>query len=132
MKTPTYSIGDTIPHGTWYGDLFNMGLATPASYVVPNTEIRCTHNSIDCIASNGNVVSRTIMWNDNWVPSYPKDGSTRCGTATMVDQRVLSETMERFGRKLAFFIRLQIWDREKDYGDYSKSERTFFFIEWEY
>jgi hypothetical protein len=115
-----------IPYGTWHGDYHSTGMAIPAAYTVPDTEIRCTHESIDLITSGGDIVSRTLMWNDNWTPSHPKYGSTRCGTVTMIDQRVLSEAMERLGRRLALFIRLQIWDREKDYGDYSKSERTFF------
>ena len=106
-----------------------MGLRIPAPYTIPNTEIRCTHESIDCIASDGKVVSRTRIWNDNWAPPHPKGGSTRCGTATMIDQEVLAEAMERLGRKLAFFIRLRIWDREKEYGDYSESKRTFFLLD---
>jgi hypothetical protein len=44
----------------------------------------------------------------------------------MIDQEVLAKAMERLGRKLAFFIRLRIWDRDKEYGDYSESKRTFF------
>ena len=101
----------------------------PAPYTVSNTEIRCTQESIDCIASDGKIVSRTWIWNDNWTPSYPKEGSTRCGTATMIDQQLLTEAMERLGRKLAFFIRLSIGDREKEYGDYSESKRTFFLLD---
>jgi len=115
-----------IPFGTWQSDYFAMGLRIPAPYTIPNTEIRCTHESIDCICSDGKVTSRTRIWNDNWTPSYPKGGSTRCGTATMIDQEVLAKAMERLGRKLAFFIRLRIWDRDKEYGDYSESKRTFF------
>jgi len=118
-----------IPFGSWQGDYMNLGLTIPAPYTIPNTEIRCTHDSIDCIASDGKVVSRIRIWNDNWTPSHPKGGSTRCGTATMIDQELLAEAMERLGRKLAFFIRLRIWDREKDYGDYSESERTFFLLD---
>ena len=38
----------------------------------------------------------------------------------MIDQEVLVEAMERLGRKLAFFIRLRIWGREKEYGEYSE------------
>ena len=71
------------------------------------------------------VASRTRIWNDNWTHAAPKGGSTRCGTATMIGQEVLAEAMERLGRKLAYFIRLRIWDREREYGDYSESERTF-------
>jgi hypothetical protein len=49
----------------------------------------------------------------------------------MIDQVVLAEAMERLGRKLAVFIRLRIWDREEEYGDYSESERTFFLLDSE-
>ncbi len=118
-----------IPFGAWQGDYFGMGLKLPAPYAVPNTEIRCTHESIDCIASEGKLASRTLIWNDNWAPPHPKGGSTRCGTATMVDQEMLAKAMERLGRKLAFFIRLRIWGREKEYGDYSESKRTFFLLD---
>ena len=115
-----------IPYGTWQSDYLSMGLRIPAPYTAPDTEIRCTHESIDCITSDGKVGSRTLIWNDNWVPPHPKGGSTRCGTATMIDQEVLAEAMERLRRKLAFFVRLRIWDREKEYGEYSESKRTFF------
>ena len=118
-----------IPFGTWQGDYFRLGLRVPAPYAVPNTEIRCAHDSIDCVASDGKVVSRTRIWTDNWTPPHPKGGSTRCGTTTMIDQELLAEAMQRLGRKLAFFIRLRIWDREKEYGDYSESERTFFLLD---
>ena len=116
-----------MPFGCWQGDYMNLKI--PAPYTVPNIEIRCTNESIDCIASDGKVASRTRIWNDNWTPLHPKGGSTRCGTATMIDQELLAEAMERLGRKLAFFIRLRIWDREKEYGDYSESERTFFLLD---
>src|SRR5207244_4325794 len=115
-----------IPFGTWQGDYFRMGLRVPAPYAFPNTEIRCAHESIDCVASDGKVVSRTRMWTDNWTPPNPKGGSTRCGTTTMIDQELLAEAMQRLGRKLAFFIRLRTWSREKEYGDYSELQRTFF------
>jgi hypothetical protein len=118
-----------MPFGCWQGDYMNLGLTIPAPYTVPNTEIRCTHESIDCISSDGKVTSRTRIWNDNWTPAHPKEGSTRCGIATMIDQEVLAVAMERLGRKLAFFMRLRIWEREKEYGGYSESERTFFFLD---
>lgn len=119
----------SLPFGTWQSDYFSMGLRVAASYTVPNAEIRCTHESIDCIASDGKVASRTLIWNDDWAPPYPKGGSTRCGTATMINQEVLAEAMERLRRKLAFFIRLRIWSREKEYGEYSESERTFLLLD---
>jgi hypothetical protein len=115
-----------MPFGCWQGDY--MKFKIPAPYTVPNTEIRSTNESIDCIASDEKVVSKTLIWNDNWTPLYPRGGSSRCGTATMIDQELLTEAMERLERKLAFFIRLRIWDRDKEYGDYSESERTFFLL----
>lgn len=118
-----------IPFGTWQSDYFSMGLSIPAPYAVPNSEIRCTNESVDYIASDGKVASRTRIWNDDWTPSHPKGGPTRCGTVSMVDQEVLTETMEQLGRRLAFCVRLRIWDREKEYGGYSESECTFFLLD---
>lgn len=115
-----------IPFGTWQSDYFSIGLKIPAPYTVPNTKILCTHERIDCITSNGKIASSTRIWNDDWTPTYPKGGATRCGTAAMIDQEVLAEAMERLDRKIAFFVQLRIWDREKEFGDYSKSKRTFF------
>jgi hypothetical protein len=118
-----------MPFGTWQGDYFHMGLMIPAPYTATNTEIVCKQESIDCIAFDGKVISKTGIWNDNWMPTHPKGGSTRCGTATTIDQEVLAETVERLGRKLAYFIRLRIWNREKEYGEYSESERSFFLLD---
>jgi hypothetical protein len=118
-----------IPFGHWHGDYHALGLTIPAPYTIPDTVIHCTHGSIDCITSDGKVCARTLVWNDNWVPAHPKEGSTRCGTVTMIDQEVVAGAMERLGRKLAFFIQLRIWDREKEYGNYSESERNFFLLD---
>jgi hypothetical protein len=120
-----------IPFGTWQSEYFAMGLRTPASYTVPGVEIQCTHDGIECIAADGKVTSRTQIWNDNWMPQHPKGGSTRCGTATMIDEKVLAEAKERLGRKLAFFVQLRIWEREKEYGDYSESKRNFLLLDTE-
>jgi hypothetical protein len=119
-----------MPFGTWQSDYFAMGLKIPAPYTAPDIEIQCTHESIDCISSSGKVVSRTWMWNDDWVPHYPKQGSTRCGSAVMIDQKVLTEAMERLGRKLAFFMRLRTWDRYKEHGNYLESQRTCFLTDF--
>jgi hypothetical protein len=118
-----------IPYGTWQHDYFSMGLRIPAPYTISDTDIRCTHDSINCITADGKVGSRTLIWNDNWLPPHAKGGSTRCGTATIMDQELLAEAMGRLRRKLGFFMQLRIWDREKDYGDYSESKRTFFLLD---
>lgn len=118
-----------MPFGIWQSDYLSIGLRISTPYIVPNAELRCTNHSIDCIASDGRVASRTQIWNDNWSPSYPKDGSTRCGTATMLDYEILEKAMKRLRRKLAFFIRLRNWTREKEYGDYTETEHTFFLLD---
>jgi hypothetical protein len=118
-----------IPFGTWQSDYFSMGLRISASYTVPNTEIRCTRESIDCIAPDGKVASRTRIWNDDWAPTYPKEGSTRCGTATMIDEAMLVAAQRRFGRNLAWVASLRIWDRKTEYGEYAESRRTTFVLD---
>lgn len=118
-----------IPRGTWQNDYFSMGVRVPASYIVANIEIRCTQESIDCIASDGKAISRTRVWHDDWMPRYPKNGSTRCGTTTLIDQDVLAEAMKRLNRRLAFFVHIRTWERAKAYGDYLESQRTFFFYD---
>jgi hypothetical protein len=49
----------------------------------------------------------------------------------MLDEKVLAEAKERLGRKLAFFVQLRIWEREKEYGDYFESKRNFFLLDTE-
>jgi hypothetical protein len=112
-----------MPFGSWQGDYLSLGFAIPASYVIEGTHIACASEGID-LKTEGAVVATTRLWNDAWTPSHPKGGTTRCGMATMMDSATLNEAQVRLGRKLAFFVRLQIWDREKEYGDFAASERS--------
>lgn len=118
-----------LPFGIWQGDYFRVGLAIPASYTVPEAKIRCSKESIECMSSDGKIVSRTAVWNDDWTSMSPKGGSTRCGSATVIDREVLDKAMVRLQRKLAFFVRLRIWSREKDHEEYTESARTFFLVD---
>ena len=118
-----------IPFGTWQSDYLSMGLRISAPYTVPSTEIQCTRESIDCITPDGKIASRTRIWNDNWAPPYPKEGSTRCGTETMINEAVLAAAQRRLGRNLAWFASLRIWDRRKEYGEYAESRRTTFVLD---
>ncbi len=118
-----------IPFGAWQSDYFGTGLTIPAPYTVPGTEIRCTNKSIDLVASNGKLISRTHIWNADWTPQYPKGGSTRCAVATMIDREAIAAAETRLSRRLAWFARLRIWGRETDYGDYSESQRTIFVLD---
>jgi hypothetical protein len=44
--------------------------------------------------------------------------------AAMVDTARLDEAQVQLGRKLAFFAWLQIWDQEKEYGDFKALQRS--------
>jgi hypothetical protein len=116
-----------IPFGTWQSDYLQLGLRIPAPYMIPDAEVRCSSNSIDCVLPEGKVVSETSLWNDDWIPTHPKESPTRCGTATMINREIVEDGSKLLGRELAFFARLQIWDRDGDYGTYEQSERTLFF-----
>ena len=118
-----------IPFGCWQGDYLSAGLTIPAPYTTGHTDIRCTSESIDLVASGGARISQTRMWNDEWTSPHPKEGSTRCGVATTIDEAVLAAAQERLGRNLAWFARLRIWDRKTEHGDYSESPRTAFALD---
>jgi hypothetical protein len=112
-----------IPFGCWQGDYISLGIAIPAPYVIGGTHIACTSEGVE-LRTEGVVVATTRLWNDGWKSSYPKGGNTRCGMATMMDTARLNEAQVRLGRKLAFFVQLKIWDREKKYGDFKEMQRS--------
>lgn len=118
-----------IPFGTWQSDYISIGLPIPANYTASGTEIRCTRKSIDLVASDGKLISRTSIWNDDWTPQYPRGGSTQCAVATMIDVETLAAAETRLSRRIAWFAKLRTWDRETQYGDYQESEQTAFFYE---
>lgn len=113
-----------VPFGGWHGDFFSLGLTIPAPYVVEDTQISCTAEGIDLMSRDEGLASTTRVWNDGWTPSHPKGASTRCGVVTMMDASRLEEARIRLDRRLALFVRLRVWGREGDYGDYMESERN--------
>jgi hypothetical protein len=113
-----------MPFGCWHGDLFNVGLTIPAPYVVKDAQISCTADGIQLKSRDGKLLSTTRVWNDGWTPPHPRGGSTRCGVVTMMDASCLEEAQIRLVRRLALFVRLQIWDRETDFGNYSESQHN--------
>lgn len=118
-----------VPSGTWHGDYFYMGVRVLAPCIFPGIEISCTSESINCLDADGGVLAESRIWHDNWTPAHPKGSSTRCGISTMVNQEILDRALEALDRKLAFFVQLQTWSRESDYGPYQESQASIFLLE---
>lgn len=115
-----------IPFGSWQGDYLNTGLAVPATYITGDAGMTCTNEGINLISPEGTLVSQTSVWNDQWVPQYPKTGSTRCGMAVMMNEGVLNVAQRKYERALAWVVKLHVWQRESEYGEYRESVRSAF------
>jgi hypothetical protein len=112
------------PYGYWQGHYFATGMPVPASYVLPSpTDLRCTRDVLELVHS-GRTIAKTAFWHDRWSPNYPREGHTRCGVCAMLDPSMLDATMKRLGCKLVWKAHIRLWQRERDYGDYTLLEKT--------
>jgi len=118
-----------MPFGAWQGDVLSAGLKVPAPHVVGTAHVRCSQDAIELVGPADDVLARTLTWNDRWSPSYPRGGNTRCGIATLLDEATLNAAMLRLQRNLAWCISLRTWKRQTDFGDYTESRRSAFFLE---
>ncbi len=112
-----------VPFGCWHNDYHSVGMAVPASYVAPKLSIVASSGGLDLLDSKGVLRARISTWNDHWSPSYPKTGNTRCAMMTTLDEGLLAAASARTKRDMRLFISLKSWDREKDYGEYTRVER---------
>ena len=119
-----------IPFGHWQSHYYSAGIPVPASYVLlSNAELRAMQSRI-AVEVDGNEVASTSFWLDHWTPNYQKDGGeTRCGNWTVVDRRLLRDAAAILGRDLAWSAELNIWRREKEYGEYQRLTHTAVFLE---
>ena len=112
------------PYGYWQGHYLATGLPVPASYVLPPpTHLRCTRSGLELLNFD-RLVARTAVWHDRWSPEYPRGGHTRCGACAMLEPAVLDAAMTQLGRRLIWKVRIRLWSRERDYGDYNLVERS--------
>lgn len=118
-----------MPFGAWQGDVLSAGLKVPAPHVVGTARVRCTQDAIQLVGPAGDILARTLTWNDRWNPSYPPGGNTRCGIATLLDEAILNAATLRLERNLAWCVTLRSWARQTDLGDYVESHRSVFFLE---
>ncbi|WP_295964328.1 ATP-binding protein [uncultured Xanthomonas sp.] len=118
-----------MPFGAWQGDVLSAGLKIPAPHVVGEANVRCTQNAIELVGPADDILARTLTWNDQWSPSYPRGGNTRCGIATLLDETTLNAATLRLQRNLAWYVTLRSWTRQTDFGDYVESRRSAFFLE---
>jgi hypothetical protein len=112
-----------IPFGCWHNDYHSVGIAIPASYIAPGLSITASAGGLDLFDGKGVVRSRISTWNDHWSPSYPQKGNTRCAMMTTLDERLLANAAAKKKRNVGFFLNLSSWDREKEYGEYTRIER---------
>lgn len=112
------------PFGGWQSHFYGIGLTIPAPYVINNTEIRCTPEGINLITADQKIISTTRVWNDEWIPTHPNSGSTRCGVTTLMDGSHLEQAKTHLDRQLALFVRLRTWERKEEYDNYAELERN--------
>lgn len=117
-----------MPFGSWQSDVISTGIPVPEPHVASG-QLRATSAAIELIEASGAVVGRTITWNDHWSPLYPRQGTTRCGVAALLDSKVLSASQKDLKRNLAWFVTLTTWQRQADQETYSVHHRTAFFTE---
>ncbi len=118
-----------VPFGAWQGDVLSAGLKVPDPHVVGEASVRCTQDAIELVGAADDILAKTLTWNDQWTPSYPRNGNTRCGIATLLDEATLNAAMLRLQRNLAWCVTLTTWTRQTDFGDYVESHRSVFFLE---
>ena len=116
-----------IQSGFWHNDYFQLGLSLPAPYLFSGSlNVQCREKSIE-LREDKNLVGSVSIWHDDWTPLYPKDGRTRCGLVASMSSEAISRAEHDLGVKLAWYGRLRVWRREKDYTPFNLEERTIFF-----
>ncbi|MGN7771766.1 hypothetical protein [Phyllobacterium sp. 22552] len=113
-----------VPHGYWQADWFGITIPIVADFCAPSgRSVQISGDTLE-VVSNDKRLSRTYFWHDHWSPRYPRGGTTRCGAAAEVNKDVVDEAAKLVeGRKLAWYMRVRVWERESSYGDFALRER---------
>jgi hypothetical protein len=74
------------------------------------------------ILSGSQTIGQVHYWNRNWAPTHLRYLKPNCGVATTVTQEFASATEQYTRMKRRTFWRLNIVDRQGDYGDWNSTE----------
>jgi len=118
-----------IPFGYWQGDYFSAGLTVPARYCLQSDAVLRVNPSEIGIARGSSLIASTQVWHDAWSPRYPREGSTRCGIVTLLEQSQLFNAQAALGLRLAWFIQTWVWTRSSDNGDFKLKKNRAIVIE---
>ena len=119
-----------LPSGFWHGDLFQVGLSIPAPYLF-ETPISLACEADGIVASrigSREPIASTCMWYDHWTPLHPRDGATRCGVLTRLQEPHLTEALRRHGRRMDWIIELRMWRQTAEYEPFEMTKRRAHFI----
>jgi hypothetical protein len=118
-----------VPHGHWMGHSFSTGIPVLASYCLAGTKnLRVRNGALELVV-DGTLTSETSIWHSSWSPHYPQDGGhTRNGVCMTASSNDLKGVLE--GRphdlKLGWLLKVKVWKRDKEYGDYELKDRQIF------
>lgn len=118
-----------LPSGFWLNEYFQIGISLPGPYVFSgDTHLSCKHGGIEII-SGAESVADWRVWHDHWTPLYAKDGATRCGTVTNLNQHEIAKARDRHEMTLGWLVELNIWQSKTDYGELELTSRREFFFD---
>jgi hypothetical protein len=113
--------------GFWQNDYLHLGFAFPAPYNFSRALwVESGKGYVD-FSSDGKRVGYWKVWHDNWSPIHAKDGHTRCGGLTELKTTVLCSTAATLGMKLAWHVKLSLWQRPSEFGAPVLTTRSVFF-----
>lgn len=117
-----------VPIGLWLADYLALGISLPAPYVFENdVEVSCRTDCIE-ITTGGKRVASWEVWHDRWTPLHAKDGVTRCGMLTELQESEISKAEDRHGMVLGWLAEVNIWKQKEEHGPFElKRHREFFF-----
>ncbi len=113
--------------GFWQNDYVHLGFAFPAPYNFPSAPHVESAKGWVGFSFDGRRVGYWKVWHDNWIPVHAKDGHTRCGGLTELKTSVLCSTAATLGMKLAWHVKLSLWQRPSEYGAPVLATRSEFF-----
>tara|TARA_R110002012_G_scaffold137042_3_gene291519 strand:- start:54212 stop:55672 length:1461 start_codon:yes stop_codon:yes gene_type:complete len=117
--------------GTWHDEYFSSGLRVPCSYCFNGpTKLDADRGGLKVLRA-GSVVARTTFWQDAWTPINLPIGGTRVGVATYISPEELTAALAKMELKLAWEVRITIYDPETNWDKLGKKERSAFFLQSE-